>query len=391
MGRSFIGSRVEAVRRFGGEFSREGGLRLALSILVAVGVGGVVFSLFEAEGNPARALRKLWDGIWWAFVTTTTLGYGDVVPRTPGGRVTAIVLMFSGVVFLSLITATIASVLVERKAREGKGLGTTEFSRHIIVCGWNEHGRQVLEGLAATREGAEVVLVNELEEEDFAQLTLELPQLNLFFVRGDFTHESVLKRAGVERASCAIILADTSSESAQKADDRTVLGALAVKSLNPECRLSAEIENRENAPHLRRAMVDEIASGGDFASYVLSWGVLAPGLSEAARELIGSGPMGLARRRIPSSFVGKTFGQLCAHFREQGLLTLGIISEVKQVTMEEMLKEGSTFVEQFVRDTFKEAEMEEYLRGGRTDTQVRLNPPDEQVIAEGDWAITVGG
>jgi voltage-gated potassium channel len=365
-------------------------LKLALAILIFVAAGGVAFSFFEAGGQPLRMLKGLWNGIWWAFETTTTLGYGDVVPKTPGGRVAAIVLMFAGVVFLSLITATIASVLVERKTREGKGLGKTEFSRHIVVCGWNEHGRQVLEGLAAPREGAEVALVNELEEQEFAQLELELPQLQLCFVRGDFTHESVLKRAGVERAKCAIILADTLAASAQKADDRTVLGALAMKSLNPDLRLSAEIQNRENAPHLRRAMVDEIISGGEFASYALASAVLSPGLSEAAKELVSAGPRGLSRRRVPSSFVGKAFRQLSEHFREQGLLTLGIISEVRQVTLEAMLQEGSSFVEEFVRDTFMEAEMEDYLKGGRTNIQVRLNPADDHLLAEGDWAITIG-
>jgi voltage-gated potassium channel len=388
--RSFVAIRVEVARRFAQDFFEEGGLRLALTILAFVGAGGVAFSLFEAGGQPLKALKGLWDGIWWAFVTTTTLGYGDVVPKTLGGRVAAIVLMFSGVVFLSLITATIASVMVERKTREGKGLGTTEYSRHVVVCGWNEHGPQVLEGLAAVEEGAEVALVNELEEHEFAELELEFPRLQLFFVRGDFTHESVLKRAGIERARYAIILADTTSASAQKADDRTVLGALAVKALNPNVRLSAEIENRENVPHLRRALVDEIVAGGDFVSHMLTAAVLSPGISDAMRELVSWGPTGLARRRLPSSFVGKTFRQLCDHFRGHGLLTLGIISELRQVTLEEMLEEGSSFVEDFVRDTFKEAEMEDYLKGGETNVQVHLNPPDDHVLAEGDWAITIG-
>lgn len=388
--RSLIAARIVAARRFGGEFFQEGGLKLAVGILSFVAAGGIAFSFFEARGQPLKAFKRLWDGIWWALVTMTTVGYGDVVPKTPGGRVAAIVLMFSGVIFLSLITATIASVLVERKTREGKGLGTTEFSRHIVVCGWNDRVRQVLATLAAADEGAQVVLLNELAEQDFAQLELEFPGLQLYFVRGDFTHESVLRRAGIERARCGIILSDASGPAAQNPDDRTVLGALAIKSLNSELRLSAEIQSRENIPHLRRAMVDEIVAAGDFVAYSLASAVLFPGLSEAARGLVSSGPSGLERRRLPSGFVGKTFGQLSQHFRQEGLLALGVVSEARQVTLEEMLQEGSSFVEEFVRDTFKEAEMEEYLSGSRTNVQVRLNPPDDYVLSEGDWAITIG-
>ncbi len=58
------------------------------------------------------------DTLWWALVTITTVGYGDVVPHTHLGRVVGMILMFSGVVLVSLFTATIASIYVERKIKE---------------------------------------------------------------------------------------------------------------------------------------------------------------------------------------------------------------------------------------------------------------------------------
>lgn len=56
---------------------------------------------------------SLWDGIWWAVVTVTTVGYGDITPRTVEGRVTAIAVMLVGIGFLSVLTATIASHFVK--------------------------------------------------------------------------------------------------------------------------------------------------------------------------------------------------------------------------------------------------------------------------------------
>ena len=53
------------------------------------------------------------DGIWWSVVTVTTVGYGDVYPTTVTGRVIAIVVMFVGIGFLSVLTATIASRFVK--------------------------------------------------------------------------------------------------------------------------------------------------------------------------------------------------------------------------------------------------------------------------------------
>jgi voltage-gated potassium channel len=58
---------------------------------------------------------SLWDGVWWAVVTVTTVGYGDLYPTTVQGRLIGMVLMFVGIGFLSLLTAAIASRFVKQE------------------------------------------------------------------------------------------------------------------------------------------------------------------------------------------------------------------------------------------------------------------------------------
>lgn len=65
-----------------------------------------------------------WDGVWWAMTTVTTVGYGDIVPQTNGGRVIAIVVMVVGIGFIALLTAAAAerflrSEQAERRELEG--------------------------------------------------------------------------------------------------------------------------------------------------------------------------------------------------------------------------------------------------------------------------------
>jgi voltage-gated potassium channel len=60
-----------------------------------------------------RDFESFWSGIWWAVVTVTTVGYGDVYPTTVTGRIVAIVLMLVGIGFLAVLTATIASRFVQ--------------------------------------------------------------------------------------------------------------------------------------------------------------------------------------------------------------------------------------------------------------------------------------
>src|SRR5580765_6446518 len=59
--------------------------------------------------------KTFWDGVWWAVVTVTTVGYGDVYPRTVGGRIVAIVLMLTGIGFLAVLTATVSSRFVKEE------------------------------------------------------------------------------------------------------------------------------------------------------------------------------------------------------------------------------------------------------------------------------------
>jgi len=80
-------------------------------------VFGIVFVfgtgtyLLEHEQNPQFGVMQ--DGLWWAFVTLTTVGYGDIVPITPGGRIVAVITMIFGIVVYSLIIANVTVFIEE--------------------------------------------------------------------------------------------------------------------------------------------------------------------------------------------------------------------------------------------------------------------------------------
>jgi voltage-gated potassium channel len=81
---------------------------VGLATVLVVIVSGAVESLVDNGDFPST-----WDGIWWAVVTVTTVGYGDLTPRTVEGRSIAMVVMFVGIGFLAVLTAAIASRFVK--------------------------------------------------------------------------------------------------------------------------------------------------------------------------------------------------------------------------------------------------------------------------------------
>lgn len=72
---------------------------------------GLIFSIFEKG-------KSLFDGIWWAIETVSTVGYGDIAPLTTGGRAIGIILIFLGIGFMSMLTAAISAYFVEKDANQ---------------------------------------------------------------------------------------------------------------------------------------------------------------------------------------------------------------------------------------------------------------------------------
>ncbi len=89
-------------------------LKAVFFLFGVIFVFGFVAWLFERRQNPEEfepGWRGLWSGIWWSAVTMTTVGYGDKSPRSLGGRIVALVWMFTAIIIISGFTAAIASSL----------------------------------------------------------------------------------------------------------------------------------------------------------------------------------------------------------------------------------------------------------------------------------------
>jgi voltage-gated potassium channel len=288
---------------------RENLLRLILVLSGLVFLSTVGFALFEPDTTWLNA-------VWWSIVTMTTVGYGDISPVTAGGRIIGTVVMFLGIGILGTVTATLASLLVERRIREDRGMRSYEFEDHIILCEWNLRAREILQELRCDRrtEAVPVVLLAEIESKP-------VDDDLLFFIRGGVSEEN-LRRASLAKATTVVILSDDRLEAGAR-DAKTVLSTLTVESINPAAYTIVELVSGANVQHCRRANADEVIVVSEFSSKLISRATLDHGISTVLSELLSS-RVGdeLQKLPLPETLAGAEFLEVMAAMKRNRRCTV---------------------------------------------------------------------
>src|SRR3990172_4820891 len=154
----------------------------AIFFVALVAATGV--TLLEQHIN--SQFRSVGQGFWWAIVTMTTVGYGDIVPGTTGGRIVAALVMLSGVALVSVFTATVSSLIITNRLKENRGLSKINYRNHIPILGWSPIGARVVSALAeeAIHENRSIVLVNKNDPQVNEHICESYKNLQIKFITG---------------------------------------------------------------------------------------------------------------------------------------------------------------------------------------------------------------
>ncbi len=365
--------------------------QLSVVIVVAVTATALLVLLSERDAN-ARQFQTFGDAIWWSIVTISTVGYGDKVPITTAGRIVGSITIVSGIILISLFTATVSSVFVARKIKESQGLQDIDFTDHILICGWNSHVEEILRILdrySTTARTMKIVLANEAQPELMEVVSEAYRNLDIKFVRGDYSREPVLHRANIKAAQSAIIVPDATSQSGQLSDEKTLLALLTMKSMNPKLKVFTHIANRENYQHVKRANADDVIVSDQHIGFFLANQILSPGAPQVAMEILDyEHGNDIHRVPIPEEFINKTFGEVLLHFKKTKNWTLiGVVTEEETVSLGDILSHDMSAVDTFIERKFKEAGINVAERVGM---RVEVNPPFDYQIQRKDLAVIIG-
>jgi voltage-gated potassium channel len=107
--------RANLIERRLSRFLREpASVRNAVSVIVVTTVAIVVVGGVAIRALDSHEYATIWEGMWWALQTVTTVGYGDVTPTTVGGKFVGVAVMLQGVAFVVIVTAAVTSTFVAR-------------------------------------------------------------------------------------------------------------------------------------------------------------------------------------------------------------------------------------------------------------------------------------
>lgn len=363
--------------------------KVIVAIVVVVIISAFAVYVFEYSAN-RNEFQSLGDAMWWAIVTITTVGYGDKIPVTIEGKAVGVFIMFSGVVLISLLTATVSTIFVTRVIKENRGLKQVKFRNHTIICGWNYNTEDIIRTFSnhsPTR--MDIVLVNELPPERMDSYLREFHNLNIRYIHGDFTKESPLHLANIKVAKSVIVLPDLSTGISQQTDDRTLLATLTIKSLNPKVKVYAHIVNRTNHPHLKRARADEVLVSDQHIGFFLANHILYPGAPQVVDELLDEKHGQYIRRvAIPKDFVNRTYGELFTYLKHEKNWTLiGLTHDIENIQLKDVLSHDYSALDGFIERKFKEAGIDIQER---TSVRTVVNPSLTHLIDPKDFAIVIG-
>ena len=236
-------------------------------------------------------------------------------------RISIMAGLIASITFLAILTAKITSLLMEFLRRGGSMKKKVNFSRHIVICGWNFQGEQIVNHLLSPdqKQYRQIVVLANIERRPVKDERIE-------FIKGDPTQDESLVRAGVMKANSIIVLTDL-NKGPNEADAEALMVVLAVESLNRKVHTCVQLLNSTNRMHLERAHADEIICLDQLGGNLVVASALNHGLSHIVAELLTFNVGSEFYRydgHISDAMVGREFAEAVQVLAQRRMILLAV-------------------------------------------------------------------
>ncbi|AXK88123.1 NAD-binding protein [Nocardia farcinica] len=269
--------------------------RIIAAVLLLFGAALVVYIGRDGYRDNTGDELSFLDAFYYATVSLSTTGYGDITPASPQARlVNIIVITPLRILFLIVLVGTTISVLTERSRQAFKIQRWRRSVRnHTVVVGYGTKGRTAIDAMVGDGvQPADIVVV------DTDPIALEAAaNAGLVTVHGSATQSDVLRLASVQNAASVIVAANR--------DDTAVLVTLTARELNKTAKIVVAIREAENIHLLRQSGADSVVVSSETAGRLLGIATTTPTVVEMMEDLLTpEAGFAVAEREVEPSEVG---------------------------------------------------------------------------------------
>src|SRR6266487_1271922 len=245
-------------------------------------LAGILLAIVIAVGVTGYVLIDGWnflDSFFMVIITISTVGYTEVHPQGPVGRLFTSGLIVIGVATMlygfGVFAETLADNSFGRYRRERQLKRDLDgLSDHFIICGYGRIGTQIV---AEFEQHATPYVVIDQTEEALERIRAE----NHLHIEGDASKEEILRQAGIERAHGLISAVDS--------DERAVYIVLAARALNPNLYIVARAGRPESIRRLELAGANRVVSPYRMGGHQLVQMALRPNVVDVLDSLVTGG------------------------------------------------------------------------------------------------------
>lgn len=267
---------------------------VALALLVIIVVVVYVDRGAYVDNTTHRPVGFI-DSLYYATVTMTTTGYGDITPVAPHARlINAIVVTPLRIGFLVLLVGTTLEVLATEGRRIWQDTRWRKRMRnHVVVIGYGTKGRSAVQTLKDSNFSAQQVVVIDPR----APVIAAANRAGYAAIQGDGTHREILRRAEISKAREVIVTLDR--------DDSAILVTLTARQLNPAAHIVATCRDQNNATLLKQSGADSVITSSDAVGRVVGLSSVSPHLGTVIEDLLTTDEgLEIVERQVKASEVG---------------------------------------------------------------------------------------
>jgi len=274
---------------------------LLLITTLGTGVCGYVF----IEG------ATIVDALYMTVITVSTVGFGEVIPLSKGGKLFTIVIIIMGTGTVAYTAAQLVEYFVAGELRDLFGRKKMDskinaMKDHYILCGFGRMGTVIAKKL--WNEKIPFVIVDPMERHS------ETADNKYLFVTGDATNEAVLKKAGVDRAKGLITVVDS--------DIKNLYIVLTAKSMKSDLYVVSKASQEEALSKIKWAGADKIVSPYTISGHKIANSITKPNVSYFFETLMGGNDLNI---NVEEVTIGENSVYAGKMIKETNVRTLGII------------------------------------------------------------------